>query len=149
VRKAILFGSLASGNVGPASDLDLIIVVPSTERFTRRLERFYQVLNPSVVLDLFVCTPEELAEMSEGNPFVRSAIAGGQVVYEGSGPAPPTATSSTCRAPARSARGRPPSTSASWSSPARHIDPDPANRQRAAGDRVATPGKAPVDRFFA
>ena len=82
VRKAILFGSLASGNVGSTSDLDLILVVPSAEKFTRRLEQFYQALNPSVALDLFVYTPEEFSAMAESNPFVRSALAHGKVVYE-------------------------------------------------------------------
>ncbi len=82
VRKAILFGSLASGTVGHTSDLDLILIAPSEEKFTRRLERFYQALNPSVALDLFVYTPEEFAGMAEANPFVRAAAAGGRIVYE-------------------------------------------------------------------
>ena len=82
VQKAILFGSLASGNVGQASDLDLILIAPSQERFTRRAERFYQALNPSVALDLFVYTPEEFREMADTNPFVRSALARGKVIYE-------------------------------------------------------------------
>ncbi len=83
VKKAILFGSLASGNVGTASDLDLILVAASTERFARRLQRFYQRLTPSVALDLFVYTPEEWSAMAESNPFVRAAIARGKVIYEG------------------------------------------------------------------
>jgi len=82
VTKAILFGSLASGNVGPTSDLDLILVARSDERFTRRLERFYRALNPSIALDLFVYTPEEFRAMAEGSPFVRAAIGRGKVVYE-------------------------------------------------------------------
>ena len=82
VERAILFGSLASGRVGRTSDLDLLLVAPSEERFARRLERFYQALNPAVAVDLFVYTPEEFSEMSEANPFVRSAIARGKVVYE-------------------------------------------------------------------
>jgi len=82
VGKAILFGSLASGHIGETSDLDLLLVAPSEERFARRLERFYQALNPSVALDLFVYTPAEFSRMSEDNPFVRSAIARGKVVYE-------------------------------------------------------------------
>jgi len=82
VTKAILFGSLASGNVGQTSDLDLILVTPSEERFTRRLEHFYRALNPSVGLDLFVYTPEEFRVMRDSNPFLRSAIARGEVVYE-------------------------------------------------------------------
>jgi len=82
VTKAILFGSLASGTVGQASDLDLILVTPSEERFTRRLEHFYRALNPSVGLDLFVYTPEEFRVMAESNSFLRAAIARGEVVYE-------------------------------------------------------------------
>jgi predicted nucleotidyltransferase len=82
VTKAILFGSLASGTVGQSSDLDLILVTPSEERFTRRLEHFYRALNPSVGLDLFVYTPEEFRVLGDSNPFLRSAIARGEVVYE-------------------------------------------------------------------
>jgi len=82
VEKAILFGSLASGRIGQASDLDLVLVVPSTERFTRRLEHFYRALNPSVALDLFVYTPEEFGAMAIASPFVRSCIARGKVIYE-------------------------------------------------------------------
>lgn len=82
VIKAVLFGSLASGHVGQASDLDLILVAPSAERFSRRLERFYRELNPSIALDLFVYTPEEFSAMAETSPFVRSAVARGRVVYE-------------------------------------------------------------------
>jgi predicted nucleotidyltransferase len=82
VTRAILFGSLASGHVGRTSDLDLVLVAPSEERFTRRLERFYRMLNPSVALDLFVYTPEEFDAMADSNPFLRSAIARGKVVYE-------------------------------------------------------------------
>lgn len=82
VTKAILFGSLASGNVGETSDLDLILIAPSGESFTRRLDRFYRALTPSVGLDLFVYTPEEFSAMAEANPFVRSALMRGRVVYE-------------------------------------------------------------------
>ena len=82
VIKAILFGSLASGRVGQTSDVDLILIAPSEEKFTRRLERFSRELDPLVALDLFVYTPEEFSVMAETNPFVRSAIARGRVVYE-------------------------------------------------------------------
>ena len=71
VVKAIVFGSMASGRVGSTSDLDLILVAPSSEPFVRRLERFYRTLEPSVGLDLFVYTPEEFARMAETNSFVQ------------------------------------------------------------------------------
>lgn len=82
VKKAILFGSLATGRVGPTSDLDLILVVPSEEKFTRRLGRFYEALSPSVGVDLLVYTPEEFAAMVGTSQFVRDAVARGRVVYE-------------------------------------------------------------------
>ncbi|HEV8674346.1 MAG TPA: nucleotidyltransferase domain-containing protein [Methylomirabilota bacterium] len=82
VTKAILFGSLVSGSVGSTSDIDLILVAPSSEPFTRRLEWFYGALNPSVGLDLFVYTPDEFRVMAEANPFLRAALARGRVVYE-------------------------------------------------------------------
>lgn len=82
VLKAIVFGSLASGRVAPTSDLDLILVVRSEERYTARLERFYQALVPRVALDLFVYTPEEFDAMAEVNPFVRAAVAHGRAIYE-------------------------------------------------------------------
>ena len=82
VKKAIVFGSLATGRVGPTSDLDLILIVPSGDTFARRLDRFYQALDPSVGLDLLVYTPEEFVAMAETNPFVRAATARGRVVYE-------------------------------------------------------------------
>jgi uncharacterized protein len=81
VKKAILFGSLASGHVGQMSDLDLILVAPSGKRFARRVEEFYRALNPSIALDLFDYTPDEFTAMAETSPFVRSAILRGKVVY--------------------------------------------------------------------
>ena len=82
VTKAILFGSLTSGDVGQTSDLDLLLVAPSMEPFVRRLARFAEALAPSVALDLFVYTPEEFKAMAATNPFVRRALATGRVVYE-------------------------------------------------------------------
>lgn len=82
VQKAILFGSLVSGRIGQASDLDLILVAPAEEKFTQRSERFYCALKPSVALDLFVYTPDEFRVMAASNPFLRWALATGKVVYE-------------------------------------------------------------------
>ncbi len=39
VTKAILFGSMASGTIGETSDLDLLLMAPPRERFTRRLDQ--------------------------------------------------------------------------------------------------------------
>ena len=57
VRRAILFGSLARGDVRGQSDLDLILIVDTGESFVERCARFYQALAPAVGMDLLVYTP--------------------------------------------------------------------------------------------
>lgn len=81
-RKVILFGSLASGKVGRASDIDLIIVKETEKRFLDRLEEFYIELQPEVGMDILVYTPREFEEMKESSAFVRRAVREGKVLYE-------------------------------------------------------------------
>src|SRR5437667_10409774 len=52
VKRALLFGSLARGDVRCQSDLDLILIVDAGEPFVERCSRFYQALIPSVGMDL-------------------------------------------------------------------------------------------------
>lgn len=80
VRRAVLFGSLAEGGVGVSSDLDLILIVPSTEPFSARCTRFYEALAPTVSTDLLVYTPEEFEALRQ-RPFLRQALARARVVY--------------------------------------------------------------------
>ena len=82
VQKAILFGSLARGDVTPFSDLDLIIVQETNARFLDRLEPFYAGLDLRVDADILVYTPEELAELQTWNPFIRQALREGRIIYE-------------------------------------------------------------------
>jgi len=76
----VAFGSFARGEVGRASDLDLIAVMESDLPFIRRLERLYVELDPRVGLDLLVYTPEEFEQMRERS-FVRRALAEGKVLH--------------------------------------------------------------------
>ncbi len=85
VQKAILFGSLARGDVTPFSDLDLIIVQETDARFLDRLEPFYAGLDLRVDADILVYTPEELAEMQTWNRFIQQALREGKVIYEAGG----------------------------------------------------------------
>jgi predicted nucleotidyltransferase len=85
VQKAILFGSLARGEVTPFSDLDLIIVQETDARFLDRLEPFYAGLDLRVDADILVYTPEELAEMQTWNRFIQHALREGKVIYEAGG----------------------------------------------------------------
>lgn len=82
VQKAILFGSMARGDVTIFSDIDLIIVQDTDARFLDRLEPFYAQLDLGADVDILVYTPGELADMATWNPLIRRALEEGKVIYE-------------------------------------------------------------------
>jgi predicted nucleotidyltransferase len=82
VKKVILFGSMARGEVGRASDLDLLIIQETSERFLDRPDAFYERIKPRVAMDILVYTPEEAARMQEDSSFVRRVLREGRVLYE-------------------------------------------------------------------
>ncbi|HCW50590.1 MAG TPA: nucleotidyltransferase domain-containing protein [Clostridiales bacterium] len=82
VKKAILFGSLARGDVIETSDIDLILVMETPRRFLDRLDEAFRVLRPKTGLDVLVYTPDEFEELLETRPFVQKAVREGKVIYE-------------------------------------------------------------------
>jgi predicted nucleotidyltransferase len=82
VKKVILFGSLSVGKVHRSSDIDLVVVRESNQRFLERLDELYQAVKPNYGIDLFVYTPEEFEEMSVTNLFLKKAIKEGRLLYE-------------------------------------------------------------------
>ena len=81
VQRVILFGSLARGDPGLASDLDLLVVWDTPLDFVTRTVELYRRLQPRVAVDLLVYTPDEMTRMAD-RPFVRNALDGGKVLYE-------------------------------------------------------------------
>ena len=80
IEKIILFGSRASGEADEYSDLDLIIIKKTDQRFVRRL---IEVPSLPVSADVFVYTPEEFETMKENeNPFIMSALKNAKIIYE-------------------------------------------------------------------
>ncbi|MEW5936031.1 MAG: nucleotidyltransferase domain-containing protein, partial [Bacillota bacterium] len=73
-RKVILFGSLARGEVGRWSDIDLILVKDSGRRFLNRLDELYRVVAPRAAVDALVYTPEEFVALARGRRFVKQAL---------------------------------------------------------------------------
>ncbi len=82
VERIILFGSLAKDDIGPASDIDLLVVHDTKKRFMDRLLELYEVINPRYALDLLVYTPSEYDEMKENSIFVRRILKEGELLYE-------------------------------------------------------------------
>ena len=79
IRLILLFGSMARGDVGSASDIDLIIVKETDKKFLDRLDEFYE--DAEIAMDVLVYTPEEFERM-KGRGFIRRAIEEGKLLYE-------------------------------------------------------------------
>jgi predicted nucleotidyltransferase len=80
VERVVLFGSLARGEPGLASDLDLLVVWDTSLDFLERTVALYRRLGPRVAVDLLVYTPKEMEKMSQ-QPFIRQALDEGRVLY--------------------------------------------------------------------
>ncbi|CAG0966772.1 hypothetical protein METP3_01194 [Methanosarcinales archaeon] len=82
VERIILFGSLAKDDIGPESDIDLLVVQETKKRFMDRLSELYEVINPRYALDLLVYTPLEFNEMKENTTFIKKILSEGKLLYE-------------------------------------------------------------------
>jgi predicted nucleotidyltransferase len=80
VRSVILFGSWARGRRDLGADLDLMVVMESSQDFVTRCAGLAGRLRTGAPLDLLVYTPEEI-ERCAGRPFFRRALAEGKVLY--------------------------------------------------------------------
>jgi len=82
--RVIVFGSFARGDTHEGSDLDLIVVKETDERFLDRIGRVRDAcLDIAVDVQPLVYTPAELEEMlANGNSFLETALAEGVVRYE-------------------------------------------------------------------
>ncbi len=82
-EKIILFGSMARGDADEYSDIDLIVIKDTKQRFVRRLVEITAFIPLDIGVDVLVYTPTELeAMLAEGNPFIEHALEEGKVVYE-------------------------------------------------------------------
>ncbi len=82
-EKIILFGSYAWGKPDNDSDLDLFVIMESTERPIKRAASIRGVLKDGYVpMDILVRTPEELRHrINIGDPFIKKILRDGQVIY--------------------------------------------------------------------
>lgn len=81
--KIFLFGSLARGDVGGWSDIDLLVIAEDLpERFLDRFTLVCESLDLPGEVDVLLYTPEEIERMREGNPFIKRALREGVLLYE-------------------------------------------------------------------
>lgn len=61
-ERVVLFGSRARGEAGPDSDIDLLIIAESRDPIHVRIAHAQRALRGlPVAVDVFVCTPDEVA----------------------------------------------------------------------------------------
>ncbi len=84
-EKVILFGSHATGQPSPDSDIDLLVIKETSRRFLDRLDEVRRLTagaHPHVPLDAIVLTPKEVEErLSVGDQFIAGIVAGGELLY--------------------------------------------------------------------
>lgn len=82
-ERIILFGSLAEGEVGEWSDLDLVIVRKTDLPFLERSKAVLRLLRPRVGVDVLVYTPEEFERLCRERRFFQEEILDkGKVLFE-------------------------------------------------------------------
>lgn len=72
--RIIVFGSLVTGNINEASDLDLLIVKETPLPFYERLREVALLCPLEIGADLLVYTPSEVEVATRDNPFFREEI---------------------------------------------------------------------------
>ena len=82
-KKIILFGSAVRGKMGPNSDLDLLVIVPSTEHQRKTSQKIYRnLIGVGFAADIIVVT-EKNVERYKNNigMIIKPALEQGKVVY--------------------------------------------------------------------
>jgi len=84
-QKVILFGSYAYGEPDKDSDIDLLVIKDTPERFIDRWVRVHRVLtgtHRSLPLEPVVLTPREVeARLAAGDQFIAEILEKGKVLY--------------------------------------------------------------------
>ncbi len=83
--KAILFGSMARGLHNQRSDVDVVFIKKTSERFIDRPDRAMKLLYEQIrgrAIDVLIYTPEEFEKMiDEENTFIRQVVKDGKTLY--------------------------------------------------------------------
>ena len=82
-ERVVLFGSYASGNPRPDSDVDLLVILPFEGKSFRKSLEILNRVNPRFPVDLIARRPDDTARRyREGDPLIREALDHGQVLHE-------------------------------------------------------------------
>jgi predicted nucleotidyltransferase len=84
-QKVVLFGSYAYGTPGPDSDIDLLIIKETPERFLDRwitVQRILTGTHRTFPVETLVLTPQEIEKrLAIGDQFIAEALEKGEILY--------------------------------------------------------------------
>ena len=82
-RRVVLFGSHASGQTSPDSDVDFLVIAESPLPRHKRSRALYALIHPyPFPMDILVYTPQEVEnELKNPDSFVSTVLAQGKEVY--------------------------------------------------------------------
>jgi predicted nucleotidyltransferase len=82
-KQIILFGSAILGDMGPNSDLDLLIVIPSGGHRRRTAQRIYRkLIGVGFAADIIVVTEDDIKKFGDNiGMVIRPALQEGKVLY--------------------------------------------------------------------
>lgn len=84
-EKIVLFGSYAYGQPDADSDIDLLIIKATKERFFKRLDRVRRVAtgtHPHIPFEPIVLTPVEIQKrLKAGDQFLSEILQKGELLY--------------------------------------------------------------------
>jgi predicted nucleotidyltransferase len=81
-EKNIMFGSAARGEMGPDSDLDILVVADCEHRRSTARKIRRQLIGIDVPIDLIVAKPDDIARYGDKVGLIyRPALKEGKVVY--------------------------------------------------------------------
>jgi predicted nucleotidyltransferase len=81
-QRIILFGSHAIGTADDGSDIDLLVVMETSEPLLRQAAAIYRALDHEVPVDIFVRTPDQVAVRSPRDLILRTILEEGVTLYE-------------------------------------------------------------------
>lgn len=82
-EKIILFGSGARDDIGPNSDLDLLVIKSGAKRRQLAQKIYKNMFGVNQPLDIIVVTPEDIESYQDSHSLViKPALEEGRVVYE-------------------------------------------------------------------